>query len=170
MNYKDNILPPEETLNKMAMAFKNNERQKAHVLNLRNQKVKALINKKSEEALSKLLYSFKSFKHLKIMATTKIHKDNIEKVLNKTESNIEELKILYEHLEVECPRVSTYNNYCNSLKFSIDSEINSVKALFDLRKIEIDKDTKQIVDRVTDNRLEVLKQLNSMFGTCKYRK
>ena len=107
---------------------------------------------------------------LKQNASSKKAKEEVERVMNKTESNIEELKILYEHLEVECPRINSVPvNYCNSLKNSINAEVDSVKALFDLRKTETDDNLKIILDRVTDNRLEILKDLNNMFGHCKYR-
>ncbi len=91
--------------------------------------------------------------------------------MDKTKSNVEELKILYEELDIDCfnKKIIASRSYCNALKQSINIEVDAVRELFDLRKLENDENTKKLVDRVTDNRLDILKELNGLFGTCSYR-
>jgi hypothetical protein len=171
VKYNDNFnLPPEETLEKMRLAYKASA-LKTKVLKGDDNSSQAI--KTSEASVKSMLNSYKKIENLKTLTLNKVALKNIAQLISKTKSNVQEVKILYKHLEINCNFINKsenqQKNFCNTLKDCIDTETKCISNLFTLTRVEKIEDKKLILDRIMQNRLDVLSKLSSLFGTCSYR-
>ena len=158
MEYNDNfVLPPNEVLEKMKFAYKTKSLT-THIL-----KDAVVSDKKRQEAfleanesLVKTYYLLKTYK--KRFSDYWLNK-NITPILEKTKSNIQEIKLLCKIIETTCEEKNMELEAHDLTKQVLTQEVNNIKSLFTLMSLEQDVSSNKIIGRIIHNRLEILNKL-----------